>query len=117
MGETRNRVELQASDAIKASSSISLLAPIIHRHPPIRPNGVFTQQVTFPKPGPYRVVLDVYPATGAQPNFQLIDDPQGAPLLIHVAVAADLACRDFNPTAPCRSYALSTITTPANRNK
>jgi len=61
------------------------LGVIIHQHPPVRPNGVFTQQVTFPKPGPYRVVLDVYPATGAQPNFQLIDDPQGAPLLIHVA--------------------------------
>jgi len=50
------------------------LGVIIHQHPPIRPNGVFTQKVTFPKPGPYRVVLDVYPATGAQPNFQLIDE-------------------------------------------
>ena len=50
------------------------LGVIIHQHPPVRPNGVFTQQVTFPKPGPYRVVLDVYPATGAQPNFQLINE-------------------------------------------
>ena len=57
------------------------LGVIIHRHPPIGSNGVFTQQVTFPKPGPYRVVLDVYPAAGPQPNFQLIDN------WIHVAGA------------------------------
>jgi hypothetical protein len=38
------------------------LGVIIHRHPPIGPGGVFNQQVTFPAPGPYRVVLDVYPA-------------------------------------------------------
>jgi len=51
------------------------LGVIIHRHPPIGPGGVFKQQVTFPKPGPYRMVIDVYPAlTGGaftQPNFQL----------------------------------------------
>jgi hypothetical protein len=50
------------------------LGVIIHQHPPVRPSGVFTQQVTFPKPGPYRVVLDVYPATGPQTNFQLLDE-------------------------------------------
>ena len=50
------------------------LGVIIHQHPPVRPSGVFSQQVTFPKPGPYRVVLDVYPATGPQPNFQLINE-------------------------------------------
>jgi hypothetical protein len=55
------------------------LGVIIHRHPPIGPSGVFTQAVTLPAPGPYRVVLDVYPAlTGgspgfAQTNFQLFD--------------------------------------------
>jgi hypothetical protein len=32
---------------------------------------VFKQQVTFPSPGPYRVILDVYPAGGPLPNFQL----------------------------------------------
>jgi hypothetical protein len=47
------------------------LGVIIHRHPPIRPDGVFKQQVIFPSPGPYRVILDVYPATGPLPNFQL----------------------------------------------
>jgi len=50
------------------------LGVIIHQHPPVRPSGVFTQQVTFPKPGPYRVVLDVYPATGPQTNFQLLNE-------------------------------------------
>jgi hypothetical protein len=47
------------------------LGVIIHQHPPIRPGGTFEQQVTFPSPGPYRVILDVYPASGPLPNFQL----------------------------------------------
>jgi hypothetical protein len=70
------------------------LGAIIHRHPPIGPGGVFTQQITFPTPGPYRVVLDVYPAltsgaqTFQQTNFQLTGEtirvagaykPQGLP--------------------------------------
>jgi hypothetical protein len=47
------------------------LGVIIHRHPPMGPDGVFKQLVTFPLPGPYRVILDVYPASGPLPNFQL----------------------------------------------
>jgi hypothetical protein len=52
------------------------LSTIIHRHPPITPSGVFKQTVVFPKPGPYRMVLDVYPPVSAgggfsQTNFQL----------------------------------------------
>jgi hypothetical protein len=55
------------------------LGTIIHRHPPIDANGKATQEVTFPEPGPYRVVVDAYPnvpisPTGlptAQSNFQL----------------------------------------------
>jgi hypothetical protein len=47
------------------------LGVIIHRHPPMGLGGLFKQQVTFPSPGPYRVILDVYPATGPLPNFQL----------------------------------------------
>jgi hypothetical protein len=48
------------------------LATIIHRHPPINVNGVASVVVTFTKPGPYRVVIDAYPAAQAvQPNFQL----------------------------------------------
>jgi hypothetical protein len=62
------------------------LSTIIHRHPPIAPDGTLTQQVTFPKPGPYRMVLDVYPPVSnnsvgfTQPNFQLFHkfDVKGA---------------------------------------
>ena len=45
---------------------------IIHEHPPIGPGGLLRQTVTFPAPGPYRVLVDVYPnIPGGQPNFQL----------------------------------------------
>ena len=37
------------------------LAYIIHQHPPIPPSGVLHQTVTFPAPGPYHVLVDVYP--------------------------------------------------------
>src|SRR5205085_8811868 len=47
------------------------LGVIVHRHPPMGAGGLFKQVVTFPKPGPYRVILDVYPASGPLPNFQL----------------------------------------------
>ena len=48
------------------------LAYIIHQHPPAGPDGLLRQTVTFPAPGPYRVLVDVYPnIPGGQPNFQL----------------------------------------------
>jgi hypothetical protein len=48
------------------------LAYIIHEHPPIAPNGMLHQRVTFPAPGPYHVLVDAYPdVSGAPPNFQL----------------------------------------------
>ncbi len=48
------------------------LAYIIHQHPPIGPNGLLRQTITFPAPGPYRVLIDLYPnIPGGQPNFQL----------------------------------------------
>jgi hypothetical protein len=47
------------------------LAQIVHRHPPIAANGTISDTVDLPGPGPYRVVVDAYPATGTQPNFQL----------------------------------------------
>jgi hypothetical protein len=52
------------------------LSVIIHRHPPESAGGVFSQQVTFPAPGPYKLVLDVYPATSniQLRNFQLFHD-------------------------------------------
>jgi hypothetical protein len=47
------------------------LAEIVHRHPPIAADGTISDTLTLPGPGPYRVVVDAYPATGSQPNFQL----------------------------------------------
>jgi hypothetical protein len=48
------------------------LAFIIHDHPPVGATGVLRQTVTFPAPGPYRVLVDIYPnIPGGQPNFQL----------------------------------------------
>jgi hypothetical protein len=49
------------------------LAYIIHDHPPIAPDGHLSQTVTFPAPGPYRVLVDLYPnIPGGEPNFQLL---------------------------------------------
>ena len=49
------------------------LGYIIHQHPPIPPSGMLRQSVTFPAPGPYHVLVDVYPAKpiGELVNFQL----------------------------------------------
>jgi len=47
------------------------LATIIHRHPPVSPDGTISDTITFSEPGPYRVVIDVYPRTTR--NFQLFD--------------------------------------------
>lgn len=48
------------------------LSSIIHRHPPIEPDGTIDDQVTFKQPGRYRVVVDAYPTqTGNLKNFQL----------------------------------------------
>jgi len=48
------------------------LATIVHRHPAIRNDGTISLPVVFTEPGPYKVVVDVYPNTnGPQRNFQL----------------------------------------------
>jgi hypothetical protein len=47
------------------------LATIVHRHPTIKPDGSFSESITFPSPGPYRIVVDAYPQHAAQTNFQL----------------------------------------------
>ena len=48
------------------------LAYIIHRHPPVGPDGLLRQTVAFPAPGTYKVLVDIYPnLPGGQPNFQL----------------------------------------------
>jgi hypothetical protein len=37
------------------------LSTIIHHHPPLHGQGKIADTVTFPSPGPYRLVIDVYP--------------------------------------------------------
>lgn len=45
------------------------LGVLIHRHPPIGPDGRIQETIGFPSPGLYRVLVDAYP-TGTR-NFQL----------------------------------------------
>jgi hypothetical protein len=47
------------------------LSTIIHQHPPIPPSGRLELPVSFPRPGRYHVLVDVYPASGSLRNFQL----------------------------------------------
>jgi predicted small lipoprotein YifL len=48
------------------------LAYIVHQHPPITKSGLLTQRITLPAPGPYRVLVDIYPdLKNTLPNFQL----------------------------------------------
>lgn len=48
------------------------LGAIIHHHPKPQAGGMFTQQLTFPTPGRYKVVVDAYPQlSGPLRNFQL----------------------------------------------
>jgi hypothetical protein len=51
------------------------LGVIIHRHPPISPDGRVSETIDFPTPGPYRVLVDAYPeGKGLPRNFQLHED-------------------------------------------
>ena len=50
------------------------LAYLIHQHPPVGGRATIAKTVVFPAPGPYRLVVDVYPASSDQEvnaNFQL----------------------------------------------
>jgi hypothetical protein len=48
------------------------LSVLVHHHPPVQADGTIVDDVVFPAAGPYRVVVDAYPAaTTPQPNFQL----------------------------------------------
>jgi hypothetical protein len=50
------------------------LAYIVHKHPPVGGRAKIEESITFPAPGPYRLVVDVYPASADQQvntNFQL----------------------------------------------
>ena len=52
------------------------LSTIIHHHPPLNGTGKIADTVTFPSPGPYRLVIDVYPASCAGSSTSVIP---GAP--------------------------------------
>jgi hypothetical protein len=48
------------------------LGALIHKHPPIGPDGRISESITLPTPGKYRVVVDAYPnLSGPLRNFQL----------------------------------------------
>jgi hypothetical protein len=50
------------------------LSQIVHRHPQVAADGTVRQSITFPAPGRYHVLVDVYPVIPATPqlvNFQL----------------------------------------------
>jgi len=49
---------------------------IVHKHPRVGGSPTISELVTFPAPGPYRLVIDVYPASSDQEvnsNFQLFE--------------------------------------------
>ena len=52
------------------------LTTIVHHHPPLGADGRIVDTVTFPAPGPYRLVIDVYPAKCPGSNVPAIP---GAP--------------------------------------
>jgi len=70
------------------------LAYIIHVHPPVGHGAVIAATVVFPAPGPYRLVADIYPAGGAQSNFQLFGSVRVAgayqPLLLPSPTTAEV---------------------------
>ncbi|HYX89591.1 MAG TPA: hypothetical protein VE753_09495 [Gaiellaceae bacterium] len=78
------------------------LGVIIHRHPPVGSGGKAVQTVYFPSPGPYRVLVDAYPAVkGAPRNFQLHED-------IHVGGAyRPRPLPPFSPVAAPHGYHVS----------
>jgi hypothetical protein len=75
------------------------LGVIIHRHPPIDANGRISQPIDFPSPGPYRVLVDAFPALqGAPRNFQLHEGVRV------VGAYRGHALPGFSPTATVDGY-------------
>src|SRR4051794_21256417 len=67
------------------------LSTIIHHHPPLGRSGEIVDEVTFGHPGPYRLVIDVYPASCPSPgacNYQLTDN---------ITVAGDYVAKALPP--------------------
>ena len=55
------------------------LSTIIHHHPPLNGTGKIVDHVTFAAPGPYRLEIDIYPATCASSPTPSIPQAPGAP--------------------------------------
>jgi hypothetical protein len=75
------------------------LSTIVHHHPPIAADGRIADTVTLPAPGPYRLIVDVYPRlTGVLRNFQLFQN-------VEVAGAyKPKPIPPFNPTVTVDGY-------------
>jgi hypothetical protein len=75
------------------------LSVIVHHHPPVRADGTVVDDVTFPAAGPYRVVVDAYPAHPKPlPNFQLFTQ---------VRVPGSYAATPIGKTADAHGYRVS----------
>jgi len=86
------------------------LSLIIHQHPPVEADGKVSQLVTFPKPGTYRVLVDIYPdVTGAPRNLQLYET-------VHVSGAYEPAPTPvFKPSQAVDGYHFTVIGKPKLR--
>jgi hypothetical protein len=71
---------------------------LIHTHPPVAADGHIAETVEFPTPGRYRLVVDAYPGTGPQRNFQLFR------WLTVAGTAPKDALPPFEPTATVDGY-------------
>jgi hypothetical protein len=83
------------------------LTTIVHHHPPVGADGKIVDPVTFPEPGPYRLVIDVYPGTCPGSSTPAIP---GAPvrtcnfqLFEKVRVAGDYKPRPLPATSQAQS--------------
>lgn len=100
------------------------LSALVHRHPPIGADGRIEDTITLPSPGPYRVLVDAYPAKTR--NFQLHQDirvagpyrpqplPQFDPVVTHDGYRISLAGpRILHAIEP--AFFVATITDPQGR--
>ncbi len=97
------------------------LNTIIHTHPPIGPDGRISTKVTFDEPGPYHVLVDVYPAktVNGQVNFQLTKSlrvrgeytPEPLPAFSQTVVTHGYTfTMHRSPVFPLAQAALATVT-------
>jgi hypothetical protein len=86
------------------------LAYMIHKHPPVGGSKTISETVTFPAPGPYRLVVDVYPrsvSNALNTNFQLFKN---------VTVAGRYAPKALPPTELTQKVGGYTFTLDGAKN-